>query len=422
MVLNAGSSSVKACLFEVQRVEGETELRALWKAQVDLTEKNCELSYESVGKSQLEPVAAEFPFLNLESLYDKLFEALLADPGSPVADLSDILAIGHRIVHGGQNYFEATEITPKVMRDLEELVDLAPSHMPASLKGIQTACRYFPKSVQVGVFDTGFHRTMPDEARIYSAPWEWYEQLHIRRYGFHGISHSYSMHAAAKLLGHSPHEIRMISCHLGGGDSLCAIKFGQSVMNTMGFTPLDGMVMGTRCGAIDPGIILYLMRHHNFTGEDLDKSLNNDSGLKGISGISSNMLEIKRAADSGHERAKLAIEIYLRSLTANVSALVPLLGKLDVLSFTGGIGENSSFIRKAAVERLGFLGIEIDDEKNEAPQDEDSNISKAGALAKTVVIHAKEQLQIGRQCLPFVYKTAPLLLINKPPAGYNRVS
>ena len=399
LVINAGSSSIKSCVYDLEHgADNKPYVEPIWKAQVDLKGKVGKLTVKVNGEVTS---IVEFQNEDADSGFVRLFQELTTHPASPIGSPDEIHAVGHRVVHGGEKYFEATKITEETLQDLHNLIDLAPSHMPANLKGIKTAQAHFPNSEQIAVFDTAFHSTMPDEAIIYAAPWEWYQQRLIRRYGFHGISHSYCLTQAGNLLKKGPHELNLINCHLGSGGSLCAIKGGESVMNTMGFTPLEGLVMGTRSGSIDPGIILHLLEIKAYTADQLDTILNKESGLKGISGISGDMVEIQKAASEDNRRAQLAVEIFVRSVASNIAALMPLLGHIDALSFAGGIGENSSSIRTAVVERLGFLGVKIDEEKNRAAS-KDSNISKPGSTVQTLVIHTNEELQIARESIQFI--------------------
>ena len=397
-VINAGSSSVKSCVYDLEKDQkNHSTLKPIWQAQANLK--------GSKGELKIKPFEGEthtvtFENENIDSAYIQLYNALNTHPGSPIDSPDEIHAVGHRIVHGGEKYFEPTELTEDTLRNLEELIELAPSHLPSNLKGIRTAIEHFPQSKQVGVFDTGFHSTMPDEAIIYPVPWDWYQEKLIRRYGFHGISHSYCMRRAAELVGKDVEDLRIINCHLGSGGSLCAIKQGESVMNSMGFTPLEGLVMGTRCGSIDPGIILHMLTKEEQTAHELEAALNKESGLKGISGISGDMQEIVKAAEEKNRRASLAIEIYVRSVACGIAGLLPLLDGIDVLSFAGGIGENSAAVRKAVIERLKFLGVELDSERNNA-SDGDRVISTAESPIKTLVIHTNEELQIATECLQF---------------------
>jgi acetate kinase len=370
----------------------------IWKCQVDLKGEVGKLKVKVGGETTS---LIEFKNENIDSGFIRLFQELTTHPASPISAPGEIHAVGHRVVHGGEKYFEATKIDDTVIRDLRELTDLAPSHMPSNLKGISLAKEHFPTSVQIAVFDTAFHSTMPDEAIIYATPWDWYQERLIRRYGFHGISHSYCLTQAASLMKKEIDEMTMINCHLGSGGSLCAIKNGESVMNTMGFTPLEGLVMGTRSGSIDPGIILYLLEKKAYTVEQISNILNKESGLKGISGLSGDMVEIQQAAEKNDRRAQLALEIYVRSIASSIASLMPLLGKIDVLSFAGGIGENSASVRSAVISRLAFLNVRIDQDKNNAAS-VDLNISALDAPVQTLVIHTNEELQIARESLQFV--------------------
>lgn len=399
LVLNAGSSSIKSCVYELEHGEdNKPHVEPIWKGQVDLKGEVAKLTVKVGGEVTS---IVEFKNENIDSGFARLFQELTTHPANPIAAPEEIHAVGHRVVHGGEKYFEATKIDDQVIQDLNNLIDLAPSHMPSNLKGIEVAKEHFPTSVQIAIFDTAFHSTMPDEAIIYATPWEWYQERLIRRYGFHGISHAFCLSQAALLMKKETDEMTMINCHLGSGGSLCAIKAGESVMNTMGFTPLEGLVMGTRSGSIDPGIIFHLLEKQAYTSDQLERILNKESGLKGISGISGDMVEIQAAAAKEDRRAQLAIEIYVRSVASNIAALMPLLGQIDVLSFAGGIGENSSSIRSAVVSRLGFLNVRIDEEKNKAAS-QNLNISAVNSEVQTLVIHTNEELQIARESIQFI--------------------
>jgi acetate kinase len=399
LVINAGSSSIKSCVYELEHgSDNKPYVEPIWKGQVDLKGETGKLTVKVNGEVTSR---IEFKNNNLDSGFIRLFQELTTHPASPISAPEEIHAVGHRVVHGGEKYFEATKIDEQLMQDLNNLSDLAPSHMPSNIKGIMLAKEHFPSSVQVAIFDTAFHSTMPDEAIIYATPWEWYQERLIRRYGFHGISHKYCLFQAALLMKKETDEMTMINCHLGSGGSLCAIKTGESIMNTMGFTPLEGLVMGTRSGSIDPGIILHLLEKKAYTSDQLDKILNKESGLKGISGLSGDMVEIQQEAAKNNRRAQLAVEIYVRSVAASIASLMPLLGHIDVLSFAGGIGENSASIRSAVVSRLEFLNVRIDEEKNKLASD-DLNISSADSPVQTLVIHTNEELQIARESIQFI--------------------
>jgi acetate kinase len=362
LVLNGGSSSIKARVFG-------PNLEPLWQSKVD--------------------------FHGLNGSRSDAIEPLIAD----AMHGREIHAAGHRIVHGGKKFRESTRITPEVKAGIAELASFAPEHNLLEVEAIETAEKVLaPATPQVAVFDTAFHATLAPEAYTYPGPYEWLGQG-IRRYGFHGISHQYVSRRAAELLGTPLDSLRMITCHLGGGCSLAAILGGKSVDTTMGFTPLEGLMMGTRSGSVDPGILIHLVRHRGFAAEDLDRMLNKESGLKGISGLSDDMRDILSARQSGNERACLAFAIYVYRLASAISGLLPALGGLDALVFTGGVGENAAPVRSAAVERLRFLNIRIDSQRNQAALPEDAEISASGSAVRVIVVHTNEEREIARECL-----------------------
>ena len=299
-------------------------------------------------------------------------------------------------MHGGKDYRESVVITQEVKTAIAKLVNLAPAHNPVNLTGIEAVENILGEVKQVAVFDTAFHGNIPDAAAIYPGPFEWVEQ-DIIRYGFHGISHQYCAERTADILGKDLPSLRIITCHLGNGCSLAAIKNGHSVDTTMGFTPLDGLMMGSRSGSVDPGILIYLLQQDIYTVEQLNNLLNKASGLSGISGISSDMRQIKAAISQGNQRAQLAFDIYVHRLCSSIGAMLASLGGLDALIFTAGIGENAPEIRQAACEAFEFLGIQIDAVKNTSkPVDED--ISTSDSAIKVLVIHTQEDWQIAREC------------------------
>jgi len=300
------------------------------------------------------------------------------------------------VVHGGQNYRHSVIITEEVKQAIAKLSNLAPAHNPAALEGIEAIEKSLGDVPQVAVFDTGFHATLPDAAAIYPGPFEWVEQG-IRRYGFHGISHQYCSARAAQILGRDLASLRIITCHLGNGCSLAAIKNGRSIDTTMGFTPLDGLMMGSRSGAIDPGIIVHLMRQSDYSAERLDYVLNKASGLRGISGVSSDLPQVIEAITQGNYRAQLAWDMYVHRLRSGIGSMLASLGGLDVLVFTAGVGEKSAGIRQAACEAFGFLGLKLDPEKNQN-KPVDIDIATADSTVRVLVIHTQEDWAIAQQC------------------------
>ena len=304
------------------------------------------------------------------------------------------------MVHGGPRHFEPELVTAEVKAAIQSASAFAPLHNRAELDGMDIVVKLLGAVRQVAVFDTGFHHAMPLAAATYPGPYEWFEQG-IRRYGFHGINHQYCAERAARLLGKDLNALKLVTCHLGNGCSLAAIQQGRSVETTMGFTPLEGLMMGTRSGSVDPGILTYLMREKHVSGQQLDEILNQRSGLLGISGRSSDMREILAARKSGDERAKLAFEVYIHRLRSGIGAMVAVLGGADALVFTAGVGENSAEVRAAVCENLAFLGVQLDADKN-AVWIADGDVSASDATVRVLVIRAQEDWMIARQCRTFV--------------------
>jgi acetate kinase len=291
-------------------------------------------------------------------------------------------------------------INAEVKAEIDRLSIFAPLHNPANLIGINIIESLAPNLPQIAVFDTAFYGDLPEVAYVYPIPYQWLERG-IRKYGFHGISHQYCTQRAAELLGRDLEELRLISCHLGNGCSLAAVKFGQCTETTMGFTPLDGLMMGTRCGSIDPGIILHLLRDQEYTVTELDRVLNFESGLLGVSGVSNDLREIDNAIAAGNVRAKLALDIYIDRLAAKIGSLLPNLGGVDALIFTGGVGENHAGIRAAVAAKLAFLGAEIDPALNSLPMTVDVDLATDQSQVKILAIHTQEEWQIAMICLQY---------------------
>ena len=381
LVLNAGSSSYKSCLYRLPKggVLPTDAPRPQWERQS---------SADADGTTRAESLRA-------------LIGSLWSGPGAVIGGPGEIDAVGHRVVHGGADFRDTVRITPEVKAAIRDLCDLAPAHNPAALDGIDAAQALLGETVpQFAVFDTAFHRDIPNAAAVYPGPYDWVEQG-IRRYGFHGINHQYVADRAARLLGRPLANLRMVSCHLGNGCSLAAIRNGKSVDTTMGFTPMEGLMMGSRSGSVDPGIPLYLMRRHGYDAEKLDRMLNRESGLKGISGISEDMREIAAARVRGDARAQLAFDIYVHRLSAGIAAMVPSLGGVDALIFTGGVGEHDAELRNVVCERLSFLGIQLSAEQNEAAPAGDRNIAATGSAVGVWVIRAEEDWAIAGECAAF---------------------
>jgi acetate kinase len=396
LVLNAGSSSQKSCLYEIADKALPTQaLQPLWEGKINWTQDRgvAEIEVKTVtGATLQKSISGDSPEAHLSYLLNTLNH----DATKVIDRLSEIDVVGHRIVHGGQDYRDSVVITEDVKKAIAGLSNLAPEHNPAALEGIEAIEKILKDVTQVAVFDTGFHATLPDAAAIYPVPYQWVEQG-IRRYGFHGISHQYCSQRAVQILGQDVASERLIICHLGNGCSLAAIKKGRSIDTTMGFTPLEGLMMGSRSGSVDPGILIYLLRYCNYTVEKLEYVLNKDSGLKGISGVSSDLREVREAIAQGNSRAQLAWDIYVHRLRSGIGAMLTSLGGLDALVFTAGVGEHSPQIRQAACEALGFIGLKIDLEKNQQ-QPVDKDIATPDSAVRVLVIHTQEDWAIAQHC------------------------
>ncbi|MEG3837736.1 acetate kinase [Microcoleus sp. Z1_C3] len=395
LVLNAGSSSQKSCLYELNDVLPDRPLEPLWEAQIDWTHQQgiAELKVKTAKGDRLEE---EFASESRQDAISRMLESLWKGKTQTINDLNEIDIVGHRVVHGGQDYQQSTLISPDVKQAIARLSVFAPVHNPVNLEGIEAIEKILPNVPQVAVFDTAFHAQLPPAAFVYPGPYEWL-QNGIRRYGFHGISHQYCARRAADILGRDLADLRLISCHLGNGCSLAAIRGGWSVDTTMGFTPLEGLMMGSRSGSIDPGILIHLLKQSDFTAEKLDGILNRNSGLKGISGVSSDLRQIGDAIAQGNQRAQLALDIYIHRLRAGIGAMLASLGGLDALIFTAGVGENSALVRAAACEAFGFIGLKLDGDKNQHSSI-DRDIAAVDSAVRILVIHTQEDWEIAREC------------------------
>jgi len=396
LVLNSGSSSQKTALFELGPDPTPDPIPPLWEGKLDWERSKEVLTVKNSAGKKIH-TERESGTDGREASVEKLLQDVWTGPTAVLSNASEIRAIGHRVVHGGPNLTQPTVITPEVRQAIADVSSIAPLHNQAGLQGIDLATKLFPSIPQVAVFDTGFHRTLPLEAKVYAGPYAWYE-AGIRRYGFHGINHEYCANRAAQMLKRDVNSLKIITCHLGNGCSLAAIDGGKSVDTTMGFTPLEGLMMGTRSGSIDPGILTHLVRSGAARAEDLDGILNRQSGLLGVSGVSSDMRDIVEAMHNGNERAQLAFEIFIHRLCACIGSMAASLGGLDVLVFTAGIGENSADVRRAACARLVFLGIAIDEGRNSSSKP-DVNISRGDSGIQVLVVSAQEDWAIARECL-----------------------
>jgi acetate kinase len=392
LVLNSGSSSQKSCLWDLGDSLPEEPPTCRWEAKIEWQGEFADASIKRNGAATKSRVKVTSRSVALEHFLRTLGEG----DGAALASSSEVDVVGHRIVHGGPDFADPAFISSRVTAAIEGVSAFAPLHNQAELEGIEIAKKLFGSVPQVAVFDTGFHKDIPLAASVYPAPYEWFENG-IRRYGFHGISHQYCSRRAAQILGRDPASLRMVTCHLGNGCSLAAIRDGKSIDTTMGFTPLEGLMMGTRSGSVDPGILTYMMRQKKLGGEQIDEILNKRSGLLGISGLSEDMREILSAIRDGNRRAKLAFDIYVHRLVSAIGAMSAVLGGIDALVFTGGVGENSADVRARACEKFGYLGLGLDSDKN-SQSSLDRDISAANSSVRALVIQAQEDWEIARQC------------------------
>ncbi len=384
LVINCGSSSLKYQLFDM------ADESVLAKGLVERIGLPGSILIHRPGEAKVE-IEAEIE--NHDKAISMVLAALTDANHGVVKSLDEINAIGHRVVHGAEAFSGSVEITPAVMEALKANVELAPLHNPPNIMGIEACSKLMPNTPQCGVFDTAFHQTMPAEAYIYALPYEYYEKYKIRRYGFHGTSHRFVSERALSMLNNP--QAKVITCHLGNGASLAAVDAGKSVDTSMGMTPLEGLVMGTRSGDIDPALIEFIMNKDNLSIAQMNNILNKQSGVLGISGVSSDFRDIEGAADQGNKRAQLALDRFAYVVKKYIGSYAAAMDGVDAIVFTAGLGENSAFMRSKICDGLSFLGIEIDEEKN-AKQGEEIEITKAGCKTKVFVIPTNEELVIAR--------------------------
>jgi acetate kinase len=393
LVINAGSSSLKYQLMDMEKEQ------IIAKGLVErIGIEGANLQHRPVGKP---PVRFEQTIKDHTDAIKIVLKALMNPEHGVISDMGAINAVGHRVLTAGEKFTKSMLINEEVMDAVREMIPLGPLHNPANLMGIEACRKIMPSTPMVAVFDTAFHQTMPDYAYIYGIPYEYYKKLHIRRYGFHGTSHRYLAERTAQFLGRDSKGLRIVTCHLGNGSSICAIKDGRCVDTSMGLTPLEGVLMGTRSGDIDPTVVEYLMNQDNMTIEQVISLLNKKSGLIGISGVSSDMRDVLDAANAGNDRARLAVDVFNYRICKYIGAYAAAMGGLDAIVFSAGIGENNPWLRKKIVENLGFLGVGIDDALNNKKAPE-IDISSADAKVRTLVLATNEELMIARDTLALV--------------------
>ncbi len=396
LIVNCGSSSVKYQLFQLP------DNFCLAKGMVSrIGMSGAVLTHKPHDRPE---VTISSEILDHTSAIEHVIAILLSPNHGVIKNRDEIAAVGHRVVHGGEQFTESCLVTPEIMLELRKLIELAPLHNPHNIRGINATLQNLPGVPNVAVFDTAFHHRMPEHAFIYPLPYILYRKYRIRRYGFHGMNHHYVSKRAAEMLGTTRDKIKMITCHLGNGASMTAVDKGISVDTTMGFTPLEGLMMGTRCGDIDPAIILHMMGKEELSLHEANTMLNKHSGLVGVSGVSSDMREIIEEMNNGTKSAKLAFDIYCYRVKKYLGAYAAAMGGLDCIVFSAGIGENSAVVRQACVSGMEFMGVALDKGLNEAAKNKESIISTAASKVKVVVVPANEELVIAMDTAEIINK------------------
>ena len=393
LVVNCGSSSLK-----YQLINSDTE-SVLAKGLCERIGIDGRLVYQKAG---LDKEFTEAPMPTHKQAIQMVLDALVNEKTGAIKSLSEIDAVGHRLVHGGEKFSSSCVINDEVIKGVEECNDLAPLHNPANLIGVRACQELMPNVPMVGVFDTAFHQTMPATAYIYGLPYEYYEKYKVRRYGFHGTSHSFVSKRVAELVGKNYEDLKIIVCHLGNGASVSAVKNGKCVDTSMGLTPLEGLLMGTRSGDLDPSILEFICQKENLTVSEMLTVLNKKSGVEGISGVSSDFRDLTAAAESGNEKAALAIESFCYRVAKYVGAYAAAMNGVDVIAFTAGIGENDGNVRSKIMGYLGYLGIGLNEEVNKKTHGDDAMISTADSKVQAWVVPTNEELAICRETVALV--------------------
>ena len=395
LVINCGSSSLK---YQLYNMDNNDVLAKGLVERIGIDGSN--LQHKPAGKAK-DKYVFEQPLKNHSEAIKLVMDKLVDPECGVIADLSEINGVGHRVLHGSKFFTESCIVTEEVKKVVAECADLGPLHNPANLMGIEACEELMPGVKNVAVFDTAFHQTMPPKAYMYPLPYEYYEKYNVRRYGFHGTSHRYVSKRAIEMLGNPEHS-RVITCHLGNGSSIAAVKDGKCIDTSMGLTPLAGFEMGTRCGDIDPAIVPYLMKKENLTPDEIDTIMNKKSGLLGITGISSDFSDAEAAMNEGNERAKLGLDMFRYQIAKYIGSYVIALGGCDAIVFTAGIGENNAGHRAAICEYLECLGVKIDPEKNKLRGDVD--FTGEGSTMKTFIIPTDEELMIAQDTMELLSK------------------
>ncbi|MDO5022644.1 MAG: acetate kinase [Eubacteriales bacterium] len=394
LIVNAGSSSLKYQLIDM---ENESTLAKGLVERIGI--EGSKLTQTVNGQK----FVIEEPMENHVVASKNMIDALTDSEHGVVSNMEDIGAVGHRVLHGGEKFTESVIINEKVIEAIKENIPLGPLHNPANLMGIMACKEVMPNTPMVAVFDTAFHQTMPPKAYLYGVPMDYYKRLHVRRYGFHGTSHRYVSARAAEFLGKDVKKLRIITCHLGNGSSICAVHNGECVDTSMGITPLEGLIMGTRSGSLDPAVLQFIMNNDGIDINEMLEILNKKSGLLGISGISSDMRDVDEAAENGNENALIAQQMLDMGVKKYIGAYAAAMGGVDVIVFTAGIGENGMELRERVMEDMEFLGAKIDIEKNKV-KGKETDISAPDSKVKVLVIPTNEELVIARDTLDLVTK------------------
>ena len=384
LVLNCGSSSIKYQLFNIDNKE-EVIARGMVE-RIGFTD--AVISHKPKGKAKHKQI---LPIMDHTTGINLVMAALVDKEHGVLKNIEEIAAVGHRVVQGGEKYKESVLITKEVIQDIEACVDLAPLHNPANLKGIISIDAMLPGIPQIAVFDTSFHQSMPPHAYMYAIPREYYEKYGVRKYGYHGTSHKFVFKKTSKILGKDTRDMKVVSCHLGNGASVTAIEHGRSLDTSMGFTPVDGLIMGTRTGDIDPGVLLFLADKEHLSLKGISNMINQRSGMMGISEISSDMRDLELAYYEGNERANLALTMYAYRVKKFIGAYAAIMNGLDCVIFTGGIGENDFNIRRMILQNMEYLGLDFDETENHGVKGEDKIISKPDSKVTAIVVKTNEE-------------------------------
>lgn len=396
LVLNCGSSSVKYKLIDT---DNEQSLAEGGVEKIGLPDGF--LKYKLADGSK---AVKELGLVDHRGAVKAVLD-ILTDPDlGCIKSYSEIDAVGHRVVHGAEKFSKSVLLTDEVIQQIKDCYDLAPLHNPANVTGIEAVEEILPGVKQVGVFDTAFHQTMPAKSYMYALPYRFYKEDGVRRYGFHGTSHRYVSQRVCEILGVKPEGTKIITCHVGNGGSITAVLDGKSVDTSMGLTPTEGLMMGTRVGDVDPGALTFLMKKHNLSADDLQKIINKESGVLGVSGISSDMREIEAAVKAGDKMATLALDMYIQRIIKYIGAYAAEMGGVDIIVFTGGVGENQTGLRADVCRPLAFMGVELDEEVNARTRGTETVISSSASKVKVVVVPTDEELMIARDTRDIVSK------------------